>query len=137
MGARKPAVDGLFESDAGGAIYLLSSHCQDCGAHSFPSRESCPECLSERVKIERAGPRGQIFAYTIVHETFGRGSLPPPYGVALIDFENGLRARGLIHPDFNNPEIGQEVAMTEIVLESEEDSDLTTYAFIPAGDNNA
>ena len=130
---QRPAADGLFEIDDDRVMRLLTARCEACGARVFPVSAACPRCGSASVVPSLAGPGGAVWSHTEVHETFGRGSLPPPYGIALVDLDDGVRARGLIHPDSPPIAIGDRVVTTKVVLETVDDCDLFTFAFTADG----
>jgi uncharacterized OB-fold protein len=134
---RRPAVAGLYEHDGQGRPVLLVGRCGQCGARSFPAVSSCPECSAPGVEIVRYGPHARIFAYTIVHEVFGQGSLPLPYAVARVEFDDGYQVRGLLDPEVGGWRVGQEVETREICLDRDGDDDLLTYAFTPRRGHHA
>lgn len=134
---RRPAVDGLYTYDSAGRPSPLSSRCKSCGVRAFPAHDVCEDCLSTDIELVELGAFGNLYAFTIVHETFGLGSLPLPYGVGLLEFADGFKIRGLLDPSVRDWVVGQELATTEIELERDGDSQLMTYALTPRGDSNA
>jgi uncharacterized OB-fold protein len=135
--SRRPAVDGLYILDSAGRPSPLSSRCASCGARAFPARDVCEDCLSGELEVVPLGSAGTLHAFTIVHEPFGVGSLPPPYGVGLIEFEDGFQIRGLLDPSVKEWAVGHPVVTTEIVMDREGDTELLTYALTPGGTSNA
>jgi uncharacterized OB-fold protein len=130
---RKQASPGLYELDERGRPLIVTSCCPICGSRSFPSRSSCDTCLGGATVLQRLGPYGAIHAFTVVHETFGLGSWPPPYGVAKVDLGKGFRVRGLLDPDSAGWQVGQRVETIEVTLDLTPEIELLTYAFRPMG----
>ena len=131
--SRRPAVEGLYTYDSAGRPSPLSSSCTACGARAFPARDVCEDCLSAELEILPLGSSGTLHAFTIVHEPFGVGSLPPPYGVGLIEFADGFQIRGILDPAVREWSVGHPVVTTEIVLDKDGDTELLTYALTPGG----
>lgn len=134
---RRPAVPGLYAYDAHGRPNPLSSKCEACGARAFPARDVCEDCFSPDLTLVELGSTGTLHAFTIVHETFGPGSLPLPYGLGILQFEDGFQIRGLLNPDCHAWIVGQAVETIEIPLERDGETELMTYALTPRGANDA
>jgi uncharacterized OB-fold protein len=63
---------------------LLAAHCQDCGRTSFPVRESCPACGSDREpNIVTLSKNGEVYSYTVVRQA--PAGLKTPYVLAYVD----------------------------------------------------
>ena len=110
---------------------MIVGECGECGFIGFPRRLACERCGSENIKEKLEGPAGRLMTFTIVHEPFGQGSLEPPYGVGLVQFEDGVTIKGLLHPTYQAPHVGESVLTTEIEIKGDGDDDLLTYAFTP------
>jgi uncharacterized OB-fold protein len=89
---------------------------------------ACKRCGGTDIEEKLEGP-GRLLTFTFVHEPFGQGSLKPPYGVGLVQFEDGLTVKGLLHPQYHAPRLGEAVLTTEIELERDGEDLLLTYAF--------
>lgn len=58
------------------------------------------------------GPTGSLYSFTIVHA----GKDKPPYGLAMVDFEPGVRAFGRLLFDIEPPAIGNRVRVVPFSL---------------------
>jgi len=134
---KKPIVEGLFTwpSDE---PRLVASRCKKCGAVAFPKLTLCnnPDCekLPENVEEIQLSKRGKIHTYT--HQIY----VPPdpfkmepfePYGVAMVDFPEGIRLVGMCAPGAENLGIGMEIETTVGKLYEDEENEYITYMFKP------
>ncbi len=115
-----PAIDATNEffwtSGADGHLRFL--RCQECGYFLHPPGPRCPECGSADVAPEAVSGRGQVFSYTVNHQSWDGGT--DPYAVVLIelDEQSGLRlTTNLLDVDLDAIEIGMRV---EVVFEERE-----------------
>ena len=133
---KKPIVAGLFTwpSDE---PRLIASRCKKCGTVAFPKIPICnnPDCEKARDNVEeiQLSKRGKIYTYT--YQIY---SAPPPfrlepfepYGVAMVDFPEGIRLLGMC-TGTGNLEIGMEVETTVGKLYEDEENEYITYIFKP------
>ncbi len=68
-------MEGLFtRSPIDGEPRLIGIRCKNCEKNFFPKRAICPDCFSDESMEETLlGPRGKIYAFTVVR-------IPPPVG---------------------------------------------------------
>ena len=71
---------------------LRFQRCQDCGAWRHMPRESCQACGSFNWAWERAGGRGRVFSWTVVHRALHPGFAEElPYAAVVVELEEGVR----------------------------------------------
>jgi len=133
---KKPMVEGLFTwpSDK---PRLIVSRCKKCGTVAFPKIPICnnPDCekAPENVEEIQLSKRGKIYTYT--YQIY---SAPPPfrmepfepYGIAMVDFPEGIRLLGMCTVA-ENLKIGMEVETTVGKLYEDEENEYITYMFKP------
>jgi uncharacterized protein len=79
--------DGVKEGE------LRIQRCADCGARRHPPGPMCPHCHSVKRDYTVAGGRGVVHSYVIHHHPPVPG-LTPPYAVALVELDEGVRMVG-------------------------------------------
>jgi uncharacterized OB-fold protein len=84
-----PLQPGLFEADPSGAVRLVASRCQECGAHFFPRRLVCAGCLSNRLNSVPLSARGTLYTYTTIYQS--TPEFQTPYMLAYVDLPEGVR----------------------------------------------
>lgn len=84
-----PFVDALARGE------IVYQHCPDCGAAQRLARYACVHCGGARLEWRPAGGEGTVFAVTVVSrapsEEFRELA---PYGIALVDLDEGARLMG-------------------------------------------
>lgn len=80
----------LIETQRGWAI--VCGECDVCKAVIFPAPPICPECLGESISVRPIDSQGTLYTYTIVHAA--RPGWNSPYGLAYVDFPEGVRICG-------------------------------------------
>ena len=69
---------------------LLLQRCPDCGGKAyFPPRPFCPGCGSRRVEVFQASGRARLYSYVIHHRP--APGFTPPYAIAVVELEEGVR----------------------------------------------
>lgn len=122
-GVLRPAVspDTAFFWEGTSAGELRIQHCPACGRLRHPPGPMCPACGADKQDWVVAAGRGTVFSYVVHHHPQVPGKTPP-FVVALVELEEGVRMLGeLIDADPVDVRIGMavEVAFTRI------DADLT------------
>ncbi|AWN48585.1 DNA-binding protein [Methylobacterium terrae] len=79
---------------------LALARCRACGHVQYARRPFCPACGGEDLGTEAASGRGTVYAVTLV----ARAPSPDlqahaPYGIALVDAEEGFRFMAHCPPD--------------------------------------
>ena len=110
-----PALDETNEffwtSGADGHLRFL--RCQGCGYYLHPPAPRCPECGSREVEPEAVSGRGQIFTFTVNHQSWDGST--DPYAIVIVDLaeQEGLRlTSNLVGVDLDDIEIGMPVQVT-------------------------
>ena len=85
---------------------ITAFKCTNCGHAMYPRHERCLTCNNREFEEIEPTEKGKLLTYTIVNEL--------PWGIdergrvlGVVEFENGVRALGLIESD--EPKIGMEL----------------------------
>ena len=71
---------------------LLLQQCQECGHHRYPSGETCPSCLSDRLEWAKASGRGVVYTWTVFHQLYHPAfEKDVPYAVVAVELDEGPR----------------------------------------------
>ncbi|MFC5746865.1 OB-fold domain-containing protein [Actinomadura rugatobispora] len=94
----QPAVgpDTAFFWDGVKAGELRIQRCADCGALRHPPGPMCPSCHSVKRDFVVASGRGEVHSYVVHHHPPVPGRTPP-YVVAVVDLEEGVRIVGNVN----------------------------------------
>lgn len=135
-----PVQEGLFTWPSDDPR-LIASRCKDCADVMFPKQESCPACSSQKVEEILLSKRGTVWTWTIqnfpppIPPYAGNGDRDTfePYGVAYIEFEEGIRVETrLTESDPEKLEIGMEMELViEKIADDADGNELMTFAFQP------
>ena len=85
--------------DLNGAFYqfckrheLCFQRCRDCGTWRHMPRESCQACGSFNWTWERAGGKGHVFSWTVIHRALHPGfAAELPYAAVVVELAEGVR----------------------------------------------
>jgi uncharacterized OB-fold protein len=78
--------------DAAKRHELVVQRCTQCGAHRFPAREICSNCLSRETEWVKVSGRGTVFSYNVMHQVYHPGFADEvPYAVVVIALEEGAK----------------------------------------------
>lgn len=83
-----------------GAPELLLQACAACGHRWYLRRPCCPRCRAPDPDLHPVAGGGRLVAVTTVHR--GPGGVdtpPPPYTLALVDLDDGVRVMARCDPD--------------------------------------
>jgi uncharacterized OB-fold protein len=131
-----PALPDLIEWAEDG-LRMQSARCSSCDTYFFPAAHAQhrPGCSREGVEKVLLSNKGTLATYTIQHYM-----CPPPfktleditpYGLAMVDFPEGISVAGLIvESDLEALKIGLEMETVSFtVSHDEERNDEITWAF--------
>lgn len=140
MAAKKqvPIIEGLFTwpSDK---PQLIASRCKKCRTVSFPKAAFCgnPDCekLRENVEEIKLSNSGTLWSFTTqIYAPPAPFKKEPfePYGIAMVDTEEGLRVLGILTSN-DNLKLGMKVEMTTGKLYEDEENEYITWMWKPVG----
>jgi uncharacterized OB-fold protein len=71
---------------------IVLEHCGACGSRWYFRRGFCPRCGAGEVSTQVAGGRGTVYAVTtVVRAPTPEWRAFAPYGIALVDLDEGIR----------------------------------------------
>jgi uncharacterized protein len=117
-----------------GEIRLVGSECHRCKRVFFPVRKICPDCLDDKVPLERKflSSVGKIYSFSIAQVA------PPGYTVphvqAYVDLVEGVRLFALLvdYGDQRNIRTGMAVELVTVTIRKDEDGrERLAYRFRP------
>jgi uncharacterized OB-fold protein len=123
------SLDSAFFWEGTAAGELRIQHCPACGSLRNPPGPMCPSCGADKQDWIVASGKGTVFSYVVHHSPRVPGK-NPPFAVALVELEEGVRMIGeLIDVDPAAVHIGMplELALTRI------DDELTLPFWRPVG----
>jgi uncharacterized OB-fold protein len=131
-----PALPDLFDF-TGNSVRIRSARCGSCGTYFFPEYHAQHRsgCSREGVEKVLLSNRGKIASWTIEHYMCPPPFRAPPdiapYGIALVEFPEGIQVAGLImESDLSTLKIGQDVeTITYPLYKNDAGQDVVTWAF--------
>ena len=118
---------------AGGEAYLIGSRCRKCGETYLGGRAICIRCYGNSLEDIKLGKKGEIFTYTIIHQS--APWVKTPYVAAVVKLAEGPVLRtSLVGVDAKPGavKVGTPVEMViEKVREDREGNDVIAYKFRP------
>ena len=81
--------------------------CQTCGYYLHPPIPRCPQCGGREVAPEAVSGRGELFSYTVNHQSWDGSD--EPYAIVMVTFpeQEGLRlTTNLVNCDLDEIRIG-------------------------------
>jgi uncharacterized OB-fold protein len=79
----------FWTAGADGELRLL--RCQRCGYYLHPPLPRCPDCGSRDVAPEAVSGRGEVYSYTVNHQSWDGGTEPYVIVLVTIPEQEGLR----------------------------------------------
>ncbi|MDL4771837.1 OB-fold domain-containing protein [Actinomadura xylanilytica] len=127
----QPAIgpDTAFFWDGVNNGELRVQSCDDCGALRHPPGPMCPSCHSTARGYVVASGRGEVHSYVVHHHPPVPGRTPP-YVVAVVELEEGVRIVGNV---LGCPPEDVTVGMPVRLVFERMDDDLTLPQWTPAG----
>ena len=77
---------------------LAVLRCDACGALEGAKLTLCRSCGAQALKPHRVAARGKLVSFTVVRRPGGAFAGRPPFAVALVDLECGLRLTANLDP---------------------------------------
>ena len=114
----------FWEGTAAGELRV--QRCGTCEQLRHPPGPMCPRCGATDPSYVVASGRGEVYSYVVHHHPPVPGR-EPPFVVALVELEEGVRVLGELHTDPERVRIGMPV---EVVLDRIDD-ELTLPAWKP------
>ncbi|MEU5884664.1 OB-fold domain-containing protein [Spirillospora sp. NPDC047279] len=126
----KPAIgqDTAFYWEGAKEGELRVQRCADCGTLRHPPGPMCPSCHSTKRDHVVASGRGTVHSYVVHHHPPVPGRTPP-YVVAVIDLEEGVRVVGNVN---GCPPEDVSVGMAVKLVFEKIDDDVTLPQWAPA-----
>jgi uncharacterized OB-fold protein/acyl dehydratase len=126
----RPAIglDTEFFWEGARAGELRIQRCADCGVLQHPPGPMCPRCHATKRDHIVAEGRGTVFSFVVHHHPPVPGRTPP-YVVALVELEEGVRVVGNVLCDPAAVSIGMPVELTFEKI----DDELTLPQWQPVG----
>jgi uncharacterized OB-fold protein len=79
----------FWTSGAHGVLRLL--RCQRCGYYLHPPIPRCPRCGSRELAPEAVSGRGEVYSYTVNHQSWDGGTEPYVIVLVALPEQEGLR----------------------------------------------
>jgi len=119
--------------DSSPRLRLLGGRCRVCGHTFFPRGPVCPYSGDEEVDEIVLPPTGTLWGWTAVTAAPPGYSGPIPYGMGVVELDDGLRVVGrLTVSDPAALRFGQPMTTVATVIPTDGDP-LTMWAFEPVG----
>ncbi len=134
IGTAVPFRRGVLELDQDGKGQLIGSRCPSCGAHFFPAREVCSNCLSADLKQVPLSGRGTLYTYTVVRQSVPGFTVP--YLLGYVDLPEGVRVLGVLSGlAEGEARIGMSLALVTVPAGTDEQGrQVIRYGFGPAAE---
>ncbi|MGI9667734.1 MAG: Zn-ribbon domain-containing OB-fold protein [Acidimicrobiia bacterium] len=85
--------------DAAEAGTLLVQRCSACSQSQHYPRSLCTNCGSDQVEFVESRGSGHVVSWTTVHRSPDPDRFPPPYTVALVELDEGVRLMSRLSAD--------------------------------------
>jgi len=120
-----------------GKYNLEGTKCTVCGKIFFPARSFCPECRrasTGKMEPHRLSGKGEVYSYSIIHDTTGFNDRMMPYAVVMVMDDDGVMIEGqLVDVEADQISIGMRVRA--MLRKLDEDGAAGTihygYKFVP------
>ena len=129
---RLPLHRGLFQipDDPNQGPYLTAQRCKACGTYFYSGRKNCLNCGDEPMEAVPLSGRGTLFTYTIARQQLPGALMKVPYGIAVVEMEEGVHVQSVVDKDWENLKVGMDMEIYfEKMAEDKEGNDLLAYKF--------
>jgi len=127
-----PLKKGLFKipEDPNEKPYLTAQRCTACGTYFYSGRKNCLNCGAEPMEVVPLSGRGKLFTYTIAHQQLPGALMKVPYGIAVVEMEEGVHVSSVVDQDYENLKVGMDMEVYfEKMAEDKEGNDLLAFKF--------
>ena len=122
-----PETKHFWDGTQAGELRL--QRCNKCAKAYFPPRPFCPECGHREVTVFKASGKGFLYSYVIHHRPVP--GFTPPYSIAVVELEEGVRMMTNIVDCPQTPEALQLDMKVQVKFEALDDK-VTLPLFVPA-----
>jgi uncharacterized OB-fold protein len=113
---------------------LVLWRCEGCDALHFPRRAVCATCGCERLAESLGGAAGELYTFTVVHAAPPGYEGPVPYGLGVVEVDDGLRVEANLHAsDLSKLRVGQRVVAATVPLGGEGEDVTGIVSYHPEG----
>ncbi len=119
MTSARPLDEALFSTSSADGLRIHGSVCAACGARFHPPRAFCAACSSTEMAEVRAAPVGYVESFTVVHQPLADALIEPPYTLAEVRLDGGLRFR-CVSLQLEGIAIGSRIRLETLEFETEE-----------------
>ncbi len=110
--------------------YLTAQRCKECSTYFYSGRKNCLQCGAEPMEVAPLSGRGKLFTYTIVHKQLPGALMQVPYGIAVVEMEEGVHVQSVVDIDYENLKVGMDMEVYfDKMAEDEEGNDLLAFKF--------
>ncbi|MDO9110976.1 MAG: OB-fold domain-containing protein [Desulfatirhabdiaceae bacterium] len=117
-------------------VFLIGSHCSNCGKHAFPQQSFCDEC-GNRVEFRsiRLSNTGTLYSFSEVY--IAPKSFTVPYVIGYIDLPEGIRVCGQIDHRAEELKLEEPVEVVlGVIRTTEAGQRVISYKFRKKGDTS-
>jgi len=129
---QKPLKPYLFvmPEDPNEKPYLTAQRCKECGTHFYSGRKNCLQCGAEPMEAVPLKGTGKLFTYTIVHKQLPGALMQVPYGIAVVEMDEGIHVQSVVDQGFENLKVGMDMEVYfDKVAEDPDGNDLLAFKF--------
>ena len=126
--------DFAIPKSPGDTGHLIGSKCKGCGDYAYPRRKVCPICNSEDMEITPLSPKGSIYTFTIVRQTFPMMVLSNsvPFITAQVILPEKAYLLTLLQDcDIDKVKVGMDVELCFFKAQEDEENEYLVPAFKP------
>lgn len=135
---RAPLVPGLLTGPLENLsqVHLVGSYCAACGETALGKVDICPNCGGASISEVVLSESGILYSFTVVRHrppgNFYQRDAFQPFGLGLIELEQGVRVMAPIKGDPEGLRIGQRLVFAPFVMRTAEDgTEIVGFAYEP------
>ena len=120
----------VMPDDSNEKPYLTAQRCNECGTYFYSGRKNCLQCGAEPMAPAPLNGRGRLFTYTIVYKQLPGALMQVPYGIAVVEMDEGVHVQAVVDQDYENLKVGMDMEIYfDKVAEDPEGNDLLAPKF--------